>query len=339
MTQPKRHLSVLLSVVTLCVPGCEAPSPSVVPTSEWSLREDLSIGSLEGADGQPAFGSVNEVVGTLTGGVVIVDAQGPRVARFSSAGDFLHDLGGKGDGPGEYLDVSGIAALPNGDFLVRDSRKGLLFFGADGTLTSETRIPVDYVGVDPVAVSNGAVLIRTEGSSGPLNAYWVAPQHVFVRVRLETGAIDTLAPLEPYRQADLYWAPFQPRYHIAWRSDGSFVHGAGSADSLFLVESNDTTILRLDHPPQRLPLPDWARREIEEHKSWLENRGNRSAPYFPEPPAELPSFKRVLISSEDEVWVQRPVAAGDGQVTYRMDVFDRRGGLVGHLLIPPGLEG
>ncbi len=331
-------LSILLSTATLCASGCGTPPPSVPTATEWTLSEDLSIGSLDGADGQPAFGWVTNVVGTPDDGVVVKDAHGPRLLHFSSTGDFLHEIGGLGDGPGEFRGISGLAFLPNGGFLVRDPLKGLLFFGPDGTPISERRLPVDYVGDDPVAVSDGTVLIKKRGNSPPREERWLAGNYVFVRFHLETGAIDTLAPLEPYRQTGLYRAPFHPGYHIAWRSDGSFVHGAGSEDSLYLVEPNDTTILHLVHPPQRLPLPDWARREIEEHQSWLERRGNMSAPYYPEPPVELPSFERVLISSSDEVWVQRAIAADDGQVAYRMDVFDRRGTPVGHLSIPPGLE-
>jgi hypothetical protein len=116
------------------------------------------------------------------------------------------------------------------------------------------------------------------------------------------------------------------------------VCGAGSEDSLLIVELDDTTVFHLSHPPERLPLPDWARREIDEHLAWLERRGNRSAQYYPDAPTALPFFTRVLVSSEDEIWVQRPTATTEDQVIYRMDVYDRQGARLGSVDIPQGVE-
>ncbi|MBT8395455.1 MAG: hypothetical protein KJN92_00755, partial [Gemmatimonadetes bacterium] len=185
MTRPKVYLSTLLSVVSLCASGCGTPPPSIPTATEWSLSEELSIGSLHGENGQPVFGWVTSVVGTPDGGVVVKDAQGPRLLHFSSTGDFLHEIGGEGEGPGEFRAISGLAVLPNGDFLVGEPRKGLLFFGPDGTPVSERRLPGDYVGDDPVAVSDGTVLIRTIGHRGPIDERWDALHYVFVRFHLE----------------------------------------------------------------------------------------------------------------------------------------------------------
>lgn len=331
-------LPVLVGALTICASSCSGDAGGAVDAGEWSLREDLVIGSLTGSDGRPTFGLVSEVVGTPDGGVLVVDVQRPAVLRFNSSGEFVHQLGRVGDGPGEYRDVSGIAVLSDGTVLVRDPRRALLLFDDDGTLNSERRVVVDYVGASPVSVSDEAVLIRTPATPFRLETMWAAKTHIFTRVPLDGGPVDTLSVLPRHPREDLYWAPFHPKYHIEWLSDGTFVHGAGSEDSLLVVSLQDTTILRLPHPPDRLPLSDWIRQDIEEHRAALERRGNMSIPYYPEPPSALPHFERIVISRDDELWIQRPVDAADHPVTYRMDVFSRNGDRLGHVRIPQGLQ-
>lgn len=303
--------------------------------SEWTLQEDLSIGSVEGL---VVFGSVSSLLGLPDGGVLVKDAQGPRVLRFSSTGTLLFGLGGVGDGPGEFRDICGLAYLPDGSFLLRDGRKGLLVFGPDGSLTSEQRTPGGYLGNDAVSFSDGQVLIRDPVRSPGIEGFWTERQQRFIRVRLGSSVIDTLVLPGPPDLSTLSWAPYHSRFHVEWLSDGSFVQGPGSQGRLTLVGSNGPTVIPLSNPPRRLPLPDWARSEIEDHRAWLEQRGDRSAPYYPETPVDLPVFSRILVSSEDEIWIQRPVSAVEGRLWYRMDVFDRSGSLVGVLPIPLGLD-
>jgi hypothetical protein len=338
-SEPRMGWFVLTCIFAFFLVACEsAPPPPSEQLPMWSLREELSIGSLSGAEREPAFGQVSAVLGTPERGVLVKDAQGPRVYRFSPRGDFLNEIGERGDGPGEFRDVWGLAILPNGTYLLRDSRKGLLLFREDGLALSQRRIPGAYLGNDAISISGGDVLIKEELPQSGIENYWVAPIPVFFRVDTETISIDTLAPLASVDRTGLSWAPYHPRYHLSWLSDGSFVHGSGSDDHLFLVNAGDTTVLTLSRPPDRLPLPGWAHIEIEDHRSWLEDRGNRSAPHLPIPPEELPAFERILISSRDEIWIQRPVAATSGRVSFRMDVFDRDGRPVGYLPIPEGLE-
>ena len=118
----RRTLCVVTAAV-LCT-GCLRQVDVVGGSSEWSLVEDLVLGTLTGSEGI-AFGEISELADTPAGGVVVVDIIGPRLLYFGAEGDLIGHIGRQGQGPGEYTDISGIATLPDGTIVVRDPRRAI----------------------------------------------------------------------------------------------------------------------------------------------------------------------------------------------------------------------
>ena len=130
-----------------------------------------------------------------------------------------------------------------------------MFFDADGHLASEWPVRVDFVGSDPVAVIDGGVLLRTIARRSSLEAFWEAPTYDFVHVQYPGVVADTLTPLPSYRHAGLYRAPFHPTYHLAWLSDGSLVHGAGSEYRIEILGPSGDTLAHPEPPSDSRQYP------------------------------------------------------------------------------------
>lgn len=81
------------------------PSPVLGQTPEWSFRKVVSIGSVD----DPIYGlsAVRDVV-TDADHVYVLLAEEGVVRVFTRAGEFVRDLGGRGEGPGEFLTPSSI---------------------------------------------------------------------------------------------------------------------------------------------------------------------------------------------------------------------------------------
>lgn len=318
-----------------CATACTGVDEAARATPQWQLVEEVVVGSLDGASGQHVFGNVDELVGTPDGGVIVADVQAVEVTRFGPDGERLFRYGARGQGPGEYEDLSGLAIMPDGSVLVRDPRRGLIFFNPDGSLRDEWPIRVDFVGDDPVSVVGDTVLLRFIHGPRSLETSWQSPRHAFLRVA-DGRVLDTV-PTEPIRQPDLYWAPYHPRFHRDWLSNGAEVRGAGSEFELQIVTPSSTVVIHLDSVPARVPLSDAAVRYIEEHHAWLEGRGNRSAPFYPDPPTYLPVYERVLTSDAGLVWIERPISETNG-AAYQMDVYEADGRKIASLAVPIGVS-
>ncbi len=77
-----------------------ASGPVLGQTPEWSLRRGVAIGSVD----DPVYG-LSEVRGVLADAdhVYVLLGQEGKVRVFTRAGEFVRDLGGRGEGPGELM--------------------------------------------------------------------------------------------------------------------------------------------------------------------------------------------------------------------------------------------
>jgi len=85
--------------------------------SQWTLVEDLRLGSVEQA-GPELFGRVGSILPHPDGRIYVLDSQAQEIRTFSASGEFLGTLGGRGDGPGELATAAGLSLSPNGELWV-----------------------------------------------------------------------------------------------------------------------------------------------------------------------------------------------------------------------------
>lgn len=93
--------------------------------AEWSAARRalldatpvISVGTPDGT-GPDLLGSIAAAASDADGNVYILDGIAEEVLVFDAAGDFLHRVGGKGEGPEEFLNVRDLVRLPDGRLVV-----------------------------------------------------------------------------------------------------------------------------------------------------------------------------------------------------------------------------
>jgi hypothetical protein len=137
--RPVRALSVaLLLSLAACspdVPATDAPSVrdsagvAIVEASEsvmasipeWEIETEMDLGGIDAAP-EHQFHQVNGVRRLPDGRLVVVNSGSYQVRLFDPDGASVATVGREGEGPGEFLFPSGLAAYPPDSLLVLDRR-------------------------------------------------------------------------------------------------------------------------------------------------------------------------------------------------------------------------
>lgn len=91
------------------------------PGTRWRLVETLRIGNATGG-GPDAFGNVISLTLDALDRLWIVDSQANEVRVFDRDGRFVRTIGGRGEGPAEFIGARGVSHGPNGEIWVEDGR-------------------------------------------------------------------------------------------------------------------------------------------------------------------------------------------------------------------------
>lgn len=156
MNVPTKVLAAALAGVVAALWGCGEGTgrPGDAPDfsgAEWTATEELRIGSVD----DPVYGltAVTAAAVGPDGTVYTLHRQPPFLRRWSEEGTHLADLGGQGEGPGEFDSPRRLGFF--GDTLwVSDRNWRLTLFGLDGTLLGTVSPDVDLgeAGMDPSAL-------------------------------------------------------------------------------------------------------------------------------------------------------------------------------------------
>ena len=103
----------------------------------WTLVEELRVGSVDG-DGPDGFAYLKGLVVLDGGAFAVLDSQVQELRVFGPDGSHLATHGGRGQGPGEFMDANGLMLGPNGRIWVPDGRNGRMsvFDPEDGYIES-----------------------------------------------------------------------------------------------------------------------------------------------------------------------------------------------------------
>ena len=112
-------------------------TPSADPSPTLMLVEELRVGTLEG--GRPeSFGALKGLVALPGGGFAVLESQAQEVRVFGADGSHVATHGRSGEGPGEFVDATGLMLDPRGRIWAADPRAGRMsvFDPAEGFLES-----------------------------------------------------------------------------------------------------------------------------------------------------------------------------------------------------------
>jgi hypothetical protein len=213
------------------------------------------------------FQAVSDAAFGPDGRLYILDGPSEVVLAVSPEGRLLHHVGRPGQGPGEYGNASGLAALPDGRVAVWDfSKRAFLLFGRSGESVGEVR--PDFAAGLPdgpfVAVGTGHLLafpfrltssaaglsyLTTSGVRGAMEGLPI------LRIPIEDGApveILTTARLQRWRGSG------DPPIHRAFQPWPSWGPLAGGDIALHQSDEYRIEVLAPDGAVERVltrPLP------------------------------------------------------------------------------------
>lgn len=130
-------------LVLLTLPACgPGGSADRSPAASWALEDSplVTIGAVDGPEAY-TFHRVSDAALLPDGQLVVADAGLGVLRVFDQDGRFQVEMGGRGDGPGEFRGIGDIAILPPDTILAFDpDAQRLTTWLADGTLIETVAI-------------------------------------------------------------------------------------------------------------------------------------------------------------------------------------------------------
>ncbi len=166
------------------------------------LVEEVRIGVVDG-DERYVFGRVAGVVPAAEGSVWVADGQAQIVRRYDESGAHLEDIGGPGDGPGEFKSIMDLAPYRGDSVAVWDAHAWRVsLFDRDGVLgrTVSAGFPGSILGGGEQFVTDteGAFWVKGVDLDKRSDVRNAETPWIWGRTPAEGGALDTL-PQAQYR--------------------------------------------------------------------------------------------------------------------------------------------
>ena len=316
----------------------------------------LTVGVVDGPP-EYAFGSVDRVVGEKNGGFFVFDSRYSQVRRYDASGKHLANIGRKGNGPGEYQQLLGMAVLGDSVLVTWDPQNArATFFDFGGSVRSSFTARLggvsfgpDVFGIDNDGNISVLVGIRTTRS--------------YIRYRANGTVLDTLAaPLDAkggftMSTSDGVRSSFSRGRILKPNTSGGLIIASTDTLGFALVGGSTTLRVTRTHAPIRLGATE--RKEWETFAEGMHNLAQRQRPRpgtqgtevpIPTIPTLKPALRDFIVDRDGRVWLDvyataekrdmPPRRAGDTrpQLTWRerstFEVFAATGQYLGRVALP-----
>lgn len=323
----------------------EGPNLTAVP--------ELRLGSLDGPE-KTTFGLVAGIAVDERGTAYVADAQVPAIRVFSASGEYLKDLGNRGEGPGEFTAIRGLAALPGGDVAVWHEMDQLSVFDSTGAFLDRFGLRFSSIAGGPgpgmVVDTAGHVLVRTTtGPPAPDDPPII--QYAWLHYTVEGELIDSIVP--PDRQVEQALPVFRTET-LSFPSPHEYLV-TGRNDAFALQRPlTDGRVVRIERAYEPIPIEGDERRQWQVYLEEWQRRWRIQASVSL--PAVKPAWRQIYVGADGNIWVSRHAEAEHrpGHITSaaerggwpaiewleptECDVFDPRGSLLGSIALPIGSD-
>lgn len=293
-----------ISIVTIDTP----PGDTILVTGS-----PLAIGSAAlNAPVETSFELISDLAVVGSGSVAVVDNRGGRIGLFAPDGTWRRDVGGRGEGPGEFVSPLRVDVSDDSLFVWDARLRRLSAYTSDGEFAGSWPI-AEKSHAGRLAVVGGAVVDEVEW--GQLHD--PAPAAGALLRRNRSGAIeDTL--VGPYRVPEYGWKVANeatgagrminpPALEVgpAWTTAGSSLYVLFPRRSEVVVLSASDGEVR-----ERLSLPSSARRATPEDRrrfvAGVVDRFGGDATAVEEGTTfadTVPAYAGLLVDDDERVWV------------------------------------
>ncbi|WP_420634374.1 6-bladed beta-propeller [Candidatus Palauibacter sp.] len=199
-------------------------------TVRISAEPLIEIGRAEGAD-EVLFSSIGQALLLEDGRVVVSDRETEEIRVFGPDGGFLNRIGQRGEGPGEFSDVTGLWLTPDGLIGVWDAGNlRIAAFRADGELVGTDRVRVELepgASVTPEVLlgsfEGGDIVLASPKVGGPPGGAAAIPDRwVLARFGPDGTPCGLLGDLRGMWRLGGQPLPFTPMPHLAVLGDSLF---------------------------------------------------------------------------------------------------------------------
>lgn len=315
---------------------------SVEGSHRYAVVDSTPILSLGGPDaaGPTLFGNISGVRQDERGSLWVADGQSAELRIFGSDGTPLKTVGGRGEGPGEFMSIRLIGSFVGDSVAVWDDALGRLTVLDPAGNVVRTVVAGSGQSAPPNAFrtyTDGTVLarIREVLPAGALEPGTVIPDTaVFARVNYSTKESQPLggapAPKWVWTGRNSVPIPFllNPGFDL---SDTELHVTSGTP---FRIRVLDGGRLIRSYGLDRMPAPvtDLERQEYTDMFAGAPAGSPRREDYLsvlahPEVPSSLPAYRSIVVADGGGVWAER-YRYGD------FDVYDAEGIFQGKVDVP-----
>ena len=303
----------------------------------------LSLGGPD-ASGPTQFYRIQNVHVDPQGRLWVVDGQSGELRIFHPGGSHFKTIGGRGEGPGEFLRIRLLGSFRGDSVAAWDDANGrLTVFDGEGDFVRTERVPAND---DPLprafdVFDAGSFLaqIPRVHAAGSLEAGQILGDSVrLVRVDIENSTqrpqAGALGPLWVWTGRSQIPIPFTINAGFDLLDES--VHlVAGSAFRVRVFEGGRLAeIYGVARDEREVSAADIAvyRAFIQEYYTESQQDDYLSALAHPRRPIVLPAYSRLLSAADSHVWAQ--IYSPDVSAPATWDVFNRAREWVGHVQTP-----
>ena len=328
-------------------------------TPDWSLRRSVTIGSAD--DPVYALSTVRQVLADADHVYILLPQEG-RIKIFTRTGEFVRNLGKRGEGPGELMFPSSMGWYGPRLWVADFQLARFTFFdietGEANTVPYRVNVPVAYYvyGMAPEAVLANGQLVGYPTVSARARATGLISHRPMIVTEIDGSPRDTLALLSAVNGSVEITTGLQPhaRSYIGHPlSDEDMIRFAPDGSGAVLVKRKswegkgpakfevarvgvhgDTVLyLSIGYDPQRVP-SDFFDQEIDtrlDKPTVLDQRAFAGAlREFYEQRRYFPPVTSLQVGSDATIWLAGPDNGGERIWL----VLDRSGAVIGRFRLP-----
>lgn len=312
MSRHWRHGRSWLVLVAALVSGCTTRAEHVSRSGSDSIpiSEEIRIGSLTGSEAY-SFGYVGPVTPGPDGRVYVTDSQVPIIRVYDAVGRHIGDVGGRGEGPGEYLSVRAMATLADGRLLVWDEgNQRVSWFDPTGKFLDSRPLRAGTYHAFVIA-SDGTIYAPVEGGlprpADPIEivGYWtrVAPDGATERLR-PFSLVEREGPAYALSGRGGFYRPYTVMTLATMGPDGSYYEARNDTYRIRHGHSDGRETFITRDEPRVAVSPE----EMEEWQTRSEDMARRPgadrSSFFPIPEVK-PYIRYMMTDLDGRLWVSR----------------------------------
>lgn len=311
----------------------------------WRVVEEIRIGN-DTTDEAQIFGDIISFDVDAQGRIFVLDFQTQETSVFDSDGAFVHTVGSRGNGPGEFVQALAVDISRNGEIWIMEMLKGRLsIFDPRGSYLRSEPIGNPGVGLRPYP-GGFHFLGHYTTYVVSFHEYGMTPE--MHRFDQSLTPLDTIAVPETSFERDAFshviddgrvsigaTIPFQGSFQWRFSPTGNLWTLFTGAYELVELTPSGETLRRVTREHEPLPVTEDDRNEARESFQRFISQGGRVDW------SRIPNTKPVTVAffcdDEGNLWVMREAEA-PGDPGHLFDLFDPEGRYLGELRLPFSLQ-